>query len=296
MVSVWHGLKTMIFSWNWWRSYCKLYTNYDFREFFWKLRRKLSFTLKFQTAECSEFSANHMTSLSKLSQISGCVKSQKILINQRKHSSITRQTNVLTFQKYFFENTASSSTLDSQYFREFWTVLNLSAGCSIFYMMTEDREVLREVWQGRIPTAFVLATEDMTSAVLSPETFYLMLPRLSYFALCTEKVITCLHQCKKNDRLWHFQVRKYFSKFVNEDVVNESIWFEHHGTPLRMHLPIGVTYDQLKFENEAGIGPPWTITVRFGNFPEQDILRCTTKWALGSFSYFPRFYYQLNLK
>ena len=54
--------------------------------------------------------------------------------------------------------------------------------------MTEDREVLREVWQGRIPTAFVLATEDMTSA-LSPETFYLMLPRLSYFALCTEKVL-----------------------------------------------------------------------------------------------------------
>ena len=54
--------------------------------------------------------------------------------------------------------------------------------------MTEDREVLREVWQGRIPTAFVMATEDMTSTTLSPETFYLMLPRLSYFALCTEKV------------------------------------------------------------------------------------------------------------
>ena len=62
---------------------------------------------------------------------------------------------------------------------------------------------------------------------------------------------------------------------MSEDVVNESIWFEHHGTPLRMHLPIGVTYDQLKIENNTV--PPWTITVRFGNFPEQDILKCTTK-------------------
>ena len=52
--------------------------------------------------------------------------------------------------------------------------------------MGDDREVLREVWQGRIPTAFTLASEDVTS--ISPQTFYLMLPRLSYFALATDKV------------------------------------------------------------------------------------------------------------
>ena len=52
--------------------------------------------------------------------------------------------------------------------------------------MSDDREVLREVWQGRIPTAFTLASEDVTS--ISPQTFYLMLPRLSYFALATDKV------------------------------------------------------------------------------------------------------------
>ena len=53
-------------------------------------------------------------------------------------------------------------------------------------IMGDDREVLREVWQGRIPTAFTLASEDVTS--ISPQTFYLMLPRLSYFALATDKV------------------------------------------------------------------------------------------------------------
>ena len=37
--------------------------------------------------------------------------------------------------------------------------------------MVEDREVLREVWEGRIPTAFNLASEDVSTAI-SPETYY----------------------------------------------------------------------------------------------------------------------------
>ena len=52
--------------------------------------------------------------------------------------------------------------------------------------MSEDREVLREVWQGRIPVAFNLASEDVVS--ITPQTFFVMLPRLSYFALVTDKV------------------------------------------------------------------------------------------------------------
>jgi len=126
--------------------------------------------------------------------------------------------------------------------------------------MTEDREVLREVWQGRIPASFAVTPEEVTSS-LNPENFYLMLPRLSYFALCAEKI------------------RKYFSKFVSEEAINSTIWFEYRGSPLRMHLPIGVIYDQLKTEDNKGVelGPPWSITVRFGNFPGQDLLRCHTR-------------------
>ena len=37
--------------------------------------------------------------------------------------------------------------------------------------MVEDREVLREVWEGRIPAAFNLASEDVSTAI-SPETYY----------------------------------------------------------------------------------------------------------------------------
>ena len=63
--------------------------------------------------------------------------------------------------------------------------------------MVEDREVLREVWEGRIPTAFTLASEDVAAAI-PPESFYLMLPRLAYLALATDKV-TYLFKTRKID-------------------------------------------------------------------------------------------------
>ena len=97
--------------------------------------------------------------------------------------------------------------------------------------MVEDREVLREVWEGRIPTAFNLSPDDVTTAI-SPETYYVMLPRMSYFALATDKV------------------KKYFNKFVSEDSVNGDVWFSFQGNPIKLHLPIGVIYDQMKVSFE----------------------------------------------
>ena len=49
--------------------------------------------------------------------------------------------------------------------------------------MSEDREVLGEVWGGRVPAIFNLAEEDG-----SAEPCCLMLPRMSYLPLATEKV------------------------------------------------------------------------------------------------------------
>ena len=53
--------------------------------------------------------------------------------------------------------------------------------------MAEDREVLREVWQGKIPACFSLAVDDVYT-MAAPEPYYLMLPRLSYVMLVTDKV------------------------------------------------------------------------------------------------------------
>ena len=55
-----------------------------------------------------------------------------------------------------------------------------------------------------------------------------MLPRMSYFALATDKV------------------KKYFSKFVSDDSINGDVWFSFHGNPVKLHLPIGLIYDQMK--------------------------------------------------
>ena len=72
---------------------------------------------------------------------------------------------------------------------------------------------------------------------------------------------------------------------MNPDVAEAGdIWFEFEGNPLRLHLPIGVLYDQLKLgasENNLveSVGPPWRLTVHFSNFPDTEILKCSSKYG-----------------
>ncbi|KAL9702305.1 hypothetical protein quinque_005823 [Culex quinquefasciatus] len=51
--------------------------------------------------------------------------------------------------------------------------------------MANDREILREIWEGKIPVHFQLASDETD---VEPEDFFLLIPRLSYFPLVTEKV------------------------------------------------------------------------------------------------------------
>jgi hypothetical protein len=53
--------------------------------------------------------------------------------------------------------------------------------------MANDREVLREIWEGRLPVCFQLNSEEVYSPQ-TPDAYYLMVPRLSYFPLVTDKV------------------------------------------------------------------------------------------------------------
>lgn len=57
--------------------------------------------------------------------------------------------------------------------------------------MANDREVLREIWDGKLPVCFQLDQEEITE-IQQPDPFYLMVPRLSYFPLVTDKVTTFL--------------------------------------------------------------------------------------------------------
>lgn len=53
--------------------------------------------------------------------------------------------------------------------------------------MANDREVLREIWDGKLPICFQLAQEEIME-IQQPDAFYVMVPRLSYFPLVTDKV------------------------------------------------------------------------------------------------------------
>ncbi|XP_034030292.1 autophagy protein 5 isoform X1 [Thalassophryne amazonica] len=114
--------------------------------------------------------------------------------------------------------------------------------------MADDKDVLRDVWFGRIPTCFTLHQDEVTEKEAEP--YYLLLPRVSYLTLVTDKV------------------KKHFLKVVRvEDV--EEMWFEYEGTPLKWHYPIGVLFDL-----HASAVLPWNITVHFKNFPDRDLLHC----------------------
>ena len=53
--------------------------------------------------------------------------------------------------------------------------------------MADDREVLREVWDGRIPAVFTLSSQEVET-LTAPDPYYLMLPRQSCLPIVTEKV------------------------------------------------------------------------------------------------------------
>ncbi|XP_043274751.1 autophagy protein 5 [Venturia canescens] len=120
--------------------------------------------------------------------------------------------------------------------------------------MANDREVLREIWEGKIPVCFELDPEEVCE-LQAPDPFYLMVPRLSYFPLCTDKV------------------RKHFMRHIQQDKQENEMWLEFNGTPLKWHFPIGVLLDLYA----GDIQLPWNIVVRFDKFPESVLMHCGSK-------------------
>uniref|UniRef100_A0A8C5H9I6 Autophagy protein 5 n=1 Tax=Gouania willdenowi TaxID=441366 RepID=A0A8C5H9I6_GOUWI len=118
-------------------------------------------------------------------------------------------------------------------------------------IMNNDKDVLRDVWFGRIPSCFTLNSDEVTEREAEP--YYLMLPRVSYLTLVTDKV------------------KKHFLKAMRTDEVEE-MWFEYEGTPLKWHYPIGVLFDL----HASASALPWSIIVHFKSFPDRDLLHCPT--------------------
>ncbi|XP_076258968.1 autophagy protein 5 [Rhynchophorus ferrugineus] len=128
--------------------------------------------------------------------------------------------------------------------------------------MANDREILREVWEGKLPVCFKLHPDEVVE-LQQPDPFYLMVPRLSYFPLVTDKV------------------KKHFLKYVSNDKQDHEMWLEYNGQPMKWHFPIGVLYDFL-VEGETET-LPWLVMVHFDKFPETQIYRFSNKEMVESY-------------
>ncbi|KAL7641761.1 UNVERIFIED_CONTAM: hypothetical protein RMT77_007635 [Armadillidium vulgare] len=125
--------------------------------------------------------------------------------------------------------------------------------------MGEDREILREIWDGRIPISFSLSSDDCCT-LSPPDPHYLMVPRMSYFPIVLDKV------------------KKYFTRSINSELKIDEIWLDFEGIPLKWNYPIGVLFDL----HTGGKTIPWPLTVHFSNFPEESIIRCRSREAIES--------------
>ncbi|KAH8343376.1 hypothetical protein KR059_009441, partial [Drosophila kikkawai] len=125
--------------------------------------------------------------------------------------------------------------------------------------MAHDREVLRMIWEGQIGICFQADRDEIVG--IKPEPFYLMISRLSYLPLVTDKV------------------RKYFSRYITAEHQDGAVWFDFNGTPLRLHYPIGVLYDLLHPEEDS---TPWCLTIHYSKFPEDTLVKLNSKELLES--------------
>jgi len=126
-------------------------------------------------------------------------------------------------------------------------------------MSSLDEKVVKEMWEGSIPVVFNLAINEVT-AMESPVSICLMLPRLSYLPLVTT------------------EVRSHF--LSSAPAREDEMWFEADGTPLKWNIPIGVLFDLHSNKTDT---LPWQLTVHFQGFPSQKLLRLKAISTVRSF-------------
>ena len=129
--------------------------------------------------------------------------------------------------------------------------------------MAEDKEILKEIWEGKLPLCIKLSTDECASTepdglfvsiflilkvksnCLKSFKIKLLVPRQSYFFLIKEKI------------------QRYFSEYVSPSIKNNEIWLDFNGIPLKWHYPIGLLFDlYANMENEQA-NLPWSIYIHF---------------------------------
>jgi len=121
--------------------------------------------------------------------------------------------------------------------------------------MANDREVLREVWDGRLPIKFSIGEEDRELLLTEKDPYYILVPRMTYLPL--------------------LPVKKHFESAIpvtdSSDNQPTELWFSYKDVPLKWQIPIGVLYDLV-----GGDTLPWEIKLRISEFPADKLSRLGT--------------------
>lgn len=145
--------------------------------------------------------------------------------------------------------------------------------------MTEsfDRRIVNEMWSGSLPIAFTLAPQELTS-VDAPLPSFISCHRQAYLPTLNETI------------------RSHFASSKVE--IEDELWFDWSGIPLKWTLPIGVSMDictalqflknrskyQIKDSSVSSLllamDCPLPITVHFQQFPVKRLSRCKTSFIL----------------
>ncbi|ESO02583.1 hypothetical protein HELRODRAFT_65487 [Helobdella robusta] len=135
--------------------------------------------------------------------------------------------------------------------------------------MANDEDVRKEVWNGKIPVLFRLCPSDVFLTE-QPEPLYMAVMRQSYFPLVFSE-----------------KIHKYYKRYIDPDLTEANIWLEdNNGMPVQWHWPIGVLFD---LNSLTKVDLPWVITVHYKDFPQNNIIRFTSRDAVESL-------YMSNLK
>ena len=120
--------------------------------------------------------------------------------------------------------------------------------------MDEHLEIIAtEVWKGHVALEIGISEKDLSSTVL-PGSCFIFASRMSYLAVIAADVI---------DHLRSFAIE-----------LVPDVWFEYNGIPLKSNLPVGVLFDLF---HPHAVRSSWKITVRFRDFPEDQILHCCSR-------------------
>lgn len=125
--------------------------------------------------------------------------------------------------------------------------------------------VYKKIWNGMIPLEIQLSPADaielLASATLPEpfQTFYLLVPRVSYIPFLTEKI-----KSRWLDPMFALSGPRTGPNSSDHIIKPQDMWFEYQGQPLKWHYPIGLLFDMMCQHRQE---LPWSLTLHVRKFP-----------------------------